>query len=424
MKLYGGSSNSAHTGNRSGIPRWLQYTLVVALSLALLCGVIICVIKLVSKPPERPAPTPPQNETVEPTPPAQEDPPTEQPEEEEQPDDTETVAPVEDEEEEVKLPTEEPPSYKDGVYNILICGTDGDGLRTDTIIIANLNANDHTVSLMSIPRDTLIDGNYTIPKINSAFTVGGVERLKTELAKLLGFPVDGSVVVDLEAFIKIVDLVGGVEFDVPQDMKYSDPSQDLEIDLKKGLQLLDGEHALQLVRFRNYAAADLQRIKVQQDFLKALANKALSIGSLTKIGEYAEIVMEYVETDLSLGNIIWFGEQLLQCDFNEMKTYTPSGENAWVNGASCYALYESSVLKIVNEAFNPYDRDLTSGDVTVRKSPVYEPVDEAPSTETEQTEIPEQGGTSAPPDGYILPGGGTLPPNDETTENGAEVPSE
>ncbi len=233
-------------------------------------------------------------------------------------------------------------------------------------MVANLNSNEHTVALMSIPRDTLISANYTVPKINSAFAYGGIDALKEQLAKLLGFKVDGYVVVDLEAFVKIVDLVGGVEFDVPQDMYYNDPTQDLYINLKKGVQLLDGAHAIQLVRYRKYASADIGRISVQQDFLRALAKKCVSIGSLTKIGEYAEIISEYVQTDLSVGNMIWFGQELLKCDFDKMQTYTPEGEGVSINGGSYYMLYSRSILEIVNEAFNPYQTDLTASDITVR----------------------------------------------------------
>lgn len=151
-----------------------------------------------------------------------------------------------------------------GIYNILIVGTDGDGMRTDTILVANLNTAEHTVSLMSIPRDTYITGNYVIPKINSVYGAAGqgergVKALEEKIEETFGFWVDGYVIVDLEAFEKTVDLVGGVEFDVPMDMDYEDATQDLYIHLKAGKQLLDGAHAIQLCRFRSgYATADIR----------------------------------------------------------------------------------------------------------------------------------------------------------------------
>ena len=427
MKLFGGSSKShhamskapgKHTAAASGAFRWLRTILIVLLAVVLMIGAITMAIRSISKPPERPnvqddvtmndsASSAPKDEIKEPeqeeAPPAEDEP---EPEEEKTPEQDEPESEVE-----VMTPSEEPRSYAEGIYNILICGTDNDGFKSDTIIIANLNTNDHTVSLLSVPRDTLIYCNYPIPKINAAYTSGGVENLKAHLAKLLGFPVDGYVVVDLKAFIDIVDLVGGVEFDVPQDMFYNDPTQDLYINLQKGQQLLDGEHAMQLVRYRKYDAADLKRISVQQDFLRALAKKCVSIGSLTKIREYAEIVKTYVDTDLTLGNIIWFGEELLQCDFDQMKAYTPGGDTAWVNGASCYALWPNSLLKTLNASFNPFDRDLTISDISVRPAPEPDPEPEAevpvqPEAGEGET-VPEDETTSEPADGWIMPGSGS-----------------
>lgn len=415
MKLFGGSSKSHHTANSkqgshsavSGVFRWIRIFFVIVLAVALMVGAITMALKSISKPPERPSIqddvtmnetlTPPETEDEAPekdeTPPVEED---SEPDKEEPP-----VQEEESDDVEVMTPSEEPRSYADGIYNILICGTDNDGYKSDTIILANLNTNDHSVSLLSIPRDTLIYCDYPIPKINAAYTAGGVENLKAHLAKLLGFPVDGYVVVDLEAFVEIVDLVGGVEFDVPVDMFYNDPTQDLYINLQKGMQLLDGEHAMQMVRYRNYNAADLKRISVQQDFLRALAKKCLSIGSLTKIREYAEIVVNYVKTDLTLGNIIWFGEELLQCDFDQMKTYTPGGDTAWVNGASCYALWPNSLLKTLNESFNPFDRPLATSDISVRPAPEPEI---ANPTEPAEGETNQENTSSEPEDGWIMPG--------------------
>ena len=279
---------------------------------------------------------------------------TEQPEEEPGPD----------------VPTEQPKALQDGVYNILICGTDDDGTRTDTIIIAHLDANDHTVALLSIPRDTPVaTGGGGLMKINSVYAGGGkdgMERLAARLKDLLGFPVDGYVLVDLEAFQKTVDLVGGVEFDVPMDMNYEDPSQNLYIHLQKGLQTLDGEQAMGLVRFRKgYATQDIQRTQTQQQFLKALAKQCLSVSSLTKLREFADIFSQYVTTNLTTGNMVWFGKELLSCDFDNMKTYTAEGEGAMINGASYYPLYAGKLLSVVNEAFNPYDTPISAGSLTV-----------------------------------------------------------
>ncbi len=359
MKLFGNRRRAAHAAPRQKRPRGTRAALIALCVVLALSGGVFAAWKLLVKPVERPAAAAPAQKPAasEPEPaepsvihvtPQQSD--TQQPEAEPEP------------------AMEAPGSLRDGVYNILICGTDDDGTRTDTIIIAHLDANDHTVALLSIPRDTPVTtGGGGLMKINSVYAGGGkdgMERLCARLQRLLGFPVDGYVLVDLEAFKKTVDLVGGVDFDVPMDMNYEDPSQDLYIHLQKGQQHLNGEQAMGLVRFRKgYATQDIQRTQTQQQFLKALAKQCLSVGSLTKLGEFADIFAEYVTTNLTTGNMVWFGKELLSCDFDNMKTYTAEGEGAMIGGASYYPLYAGKLLRIVNEAFNPYDAPVASLDV-------------------------------------------------------------
>ena len=392
MKLFGSRRRAAHA-KKTTLPRGARTALLIAAIVLLLSGSAFAAWKLLVKPVERPALSEP-----EPEPPAEAETPepsvvpvTPQEEEPEKP-------PEEDED----VPTEQPKALRDGVYNILICGTDGDGTRTDTIIIAHLDANDHTVALLSIPRDTPVEtGNGGLMKINSVYAGGGadgMQRLAARLNSLLGFPVDGYVLVDLEAFKKTVDLVGGVDFDVPQDMNYEDASQNLYIHLQKGMQHLDGEQAMGLVRFRKgYASQDIQRTQVQQQFLKALAKQCLSVSSLTKVKEFADIFAEYVTTNLTTGNMVWFGKELLACDFDSMQSYTAEGEGAMINGASYYPLYAGRLLEIVNAAFNPYDAPIASGSLNVitpeqaysyQKQPDPEP--ETPDEPDEPQEAPEE----------------------------------
>ncbi len=359
MKLFGNRRRAAHAAPRQKLPRGTRAAIIAVCVVLALTGGVFAAWKLLVKPVQRPSLSQPDPEPV--SEPDEAEPSvihvtpheTEQPEEEPEPD----------------VPTEQPKALQDGVYNILICGTDADGTRTDTIIIAHLDANDHTVALLSIPRDTPVaTGGGGLMKINSVYAGGkdGMERLAARLKDLLGFPVDGYVLVDLEAFQKTVDLVGGVEFDVPMDMNYEDPSQNLYIHLQKGLQTLDGEQAMGLVRFRKgYATQDIQRTQTQQQFLKALAKQCLSVSSLTKLREFADIFSQYVTTNLTTGNMVWFGKELLSCDFDNMKTYTAEGEGAMINGASYYPLYAGKLLSVVNEAFNPYDTPISAGSLTV-----------------------------------------------------------
>lgn len=204
-----------------------------------------------------------------------------------------------------------------------------------------------------------------------------------------------------------MDLVGGVEFDVPQRMYYSDPTQDLHIDLQPGLQTLNGEQAMGLVRFRKgYATQDIMRTQVQQQFLRALAKKYLSVTTLTKLPELADLFFKNVTTDMTVGNMVYFGQELLKCDFDNMFTYTLEGEGVMVNGASCYAIYLNKTLEVVNEYFNPYDVDITAANVSIRTpESVYSGASSSSSTSNTTTTPPEQ-------------------PTEETPEETPEEPSE
>lgn len=363
MKLFGNRRRAAYADKRYKHSRGARVAWIAAVVILLLIGGAFAGWKLLVKPVQRPvsaaAPTTqsedaetalsavPKDETVQQDPQIQ------------------AQVPAAEE----QLDTEQPGALREGCYNILICGTDGDGLRTDTIMIAHLDANEHTVALLSIPRDTPIQTSSGLMKINSVYAGGkqeGMQWLCTRLNSLLGFPVDGYVLIDLEAFEKTVELVGGVDFDVPQDMNYDDETQDLHIHLKKGLQHLNGEQAMGLVRYRKgYASQDIQRTQVQQQFLRALAKQCLSVANLTKLKDFADIFSTYVLTDLSVGNMLWFGTELMQCDFDQMQTFTAEGEGVMVNGVSYYALYAGRLLETVNAAFNPYDTLLRAENLTV-----------------------------------------------------------
>lgn len=395
MKLFGNRRRAEHA-EKQPLSRGLRVVLIVCAAVLLLSSSVFAAWKLLVKPAER----------KEPDTTAQADPlPAEEPETE--PPVVHVVPKTEqaEDEPEEKIETEQPKSLRDGIYNILICGTDDDGTRTDTIIIAHLDTTDHTVALLSIPRDTPVaTRNGGIMKINSVYAGGGadgMQRLSGRLRELLGFPVDGYVLVNLDAFKKTVDLVGGVEFDVPQDMDYEDASQDLYIHLKAGLQRLDGEKAMELVRFRKgYASQDIQRTQVQQQFLKALAKQCLSVSSLSKLKEFADIFAEDVTTDLTVGNMIWYGKELMACDFDSMQTYTAEGEGAMINGGAYYPLYAGRLLEIVNKSFNPYDAAISASSLTVitpelaasYQKPTAQPetpAEEPAPDDPEQPETPE-----------------------------------
>jgi len=119
----------------------------------------------------------------------------------------------------------------------------------------------------------------------------------------------------VQVFVDIIDAMGGVYYDVPVDMKYFDPTQNLTINVSKGYQLLDGYNAMGVFRFRSgYANADLGRIEVQQDFLASVASQMISLGNIPNLGKIVDIISSRVDTNLSAANIAYFARQFLKCD--------------------------------------------------------------------------------------------------------------
>ena len=265
---------------------------------------------------------------------------------------------------------------KDGWYTFLLVGTDMDDGNTDTIMVASYDTKGQKVNIMSIPRDTMINEKWDIKKINSVYSRTGnsIDSLASRVQKLVGFKPDFYVKVELDMFVELVDLVEGVEFDVPQDMNYDDDWQDLHIHLKKGLQTLNGEQAMQLVRFRRYSEGDIKRVEVQQNFMKALIKECLSIKHWGKLKAYIDLAMDNVETDLDSGSVVWFAANVLGLNgtgaltMTDVETCTIPGDywgSAWSRDTnqdqSYVTIYPKQVVDLVNEKFNPYEQKVTTG---------------------------------------------------------------
>ena len=265
---------------------------------------------------------------------------------------------------------------KEGVYTFLLVGTDLDDGNTDTIMVASYDTVNQDVGIMSIPRDTMVNVKWDIKRINSVYSYNGrsIDALKKHISKVVGFTPDFYAKVDLSMFIKLVDLVEGVEFDVPQDMNYDDPAQDLHIHLKKGVQVLDGQSAMELVRFRRYPEGDIKRVEVQQAFMKALIKECLAMENWGKIKAYIDLAMENVQTDLEVGSVVWFAANVLGLNkgtpalkMENVETYTlPGNYNASTysravgNNQSYVTINPKEVVELVNEHFNPYEQRVTT----------------------------------------------------------------
>jgi len=254
---------------------------------------------------------------------------------------------------------------QDGVYTLLLAGSDDGTGNTDTIMVARLDTVRHTANFVSIPRDTLINIDSPIRKLNGVYWTAvysgadGSEALRRHVKKLTGFDVDCYAVIALDAFQRAVDALGGIWFDVPQRMYYEDGPV---IDLEPGYQLLNGEQAMWLCRFRSgYVNGDLDRIKVQHDFLKAAADQFLQLGSIPNIPEVVSILAESMDTNMTASNMAWFARQLLRCRSEDIRFFTAPNTPAYVHDLSYTFLDLYNWIQMINDCLNPSAQPVSEG---------------------------------------------------------------
>lgn len=363
---------------------------------------------------------------------------------------------------------------KENYYTFLLLGKDtGGGENTDTMLLASYDVENGTLDVLSIPRDTMINVPWNIKKINAVYaSARGLEGLKTEIGHLTSVVPDFYVTVEWEAIGEIVDALGGVWFDVPYRMDYDDPYQDLHIHQEKGYRLLSGDDAMQVIRWRknngqDYGIGDSGRQQVQQDFLKALAQQCLQLKNWTKVSAFVEIFFENVETDIPWNSLLWFAQQAMGLDAENITFHSlPGNDEGWyytpslgANLAYFFADPEG-IVELVNAHFNPYTQDITVEDLQIvyknedaslgvtsgeladpkmakpsvkpasaprqdKDQDDAEPEEDEPEEDDEPT-IPPESGEDAPPSGEGTEAGGEQPPeqNDEPTADGEQPPEQ
>ena len=196
------------------------------------------------------------------------------------------------------------------ITHVLLLGVDrreGDVGRSDTLMVAAVDVDASKAALLSIPRDTrvAIEGNG-FDKINHAYAFGGHSLTQKTVENLLGVKMDHYILVDTRSFERIIDAIGGVDLNVEKRMYYEDPWDDnggLVIDLYPGEQHLDGERAIQYVRYRD-GEGDIGRVGRQQKFVKAVLSKVISPDMLPRLPKLAEEIRKAVETDMSVTDLL------------------------------------------------------------------------------------------------------------------------
>lgn len=251
---------------------------------------------------------------------------------------------------------------------VAIFGTDVEGYRTDTILVANFNSKTNEAKIISVPRDTRVEWTdaekqylneghewVNASKLNEMTVHTGLDQIRggtiDYLEKLLGLKIDNYVIVSTSAFRELIDAVGGVEIDVPVRMKKDDYSQDLHIDLYPGVQVLDGAQAEGFVRYRDYKMGDIDRISAQQAFIEAFVEKIMSPEIITKIPSLITIMFTSVKTDVKIAEIPQYYPYIKGFDTNNLSFYTVPGDFARIDNGDYYIVDREATYQMIDDIF-------------------------------------------------------------------------
>lgn len=247
-------------------------------------------------------------------------------------------------------------------FLFLVVGVDRAAGLADAIMLVSFDITEGSISVMQIPRDTYIEADGAGKKINALLPERGVYGIRDILERTLCINIDYTALIDLDSLEMIVDAVGGVEIDVPFDMKYSDPFQELYIDIKAGTQLLDGKNAVDFIRYRaEYADGDLGRIDAQKQFLSSLFHKVINELNAVRALSIARGILPMLETDLIIDDAAYFAGKFFSLRERSLTMLTAPGfqlhktaPEAWY-----YVLSREGTLEAVNSYFNVYDSHVT-----------------------------------------------------------------
>lgn len=373
-----------------------------------------------------------------------------------------------------ELPDVAKSGRKPGYYTFLLCGKDVVSNSTDTMILITYDTKGKRVDAVSLLRDTMTNSSGkrgAQKRLNVVFarnqgdsklsekerTENGMAALKKEVSRLTGIYPDFYVLVEWEAIGRLVDAIGGVYFDVPYDMDYDDPTpgQDLHIHQKAGYRLLDGQDAMEVIRFRknndeSIRLGDSGRTQIQRDFLTAVLKKCLTPEILLKLPSLVQIFTENVDTDLTVGNILAFAQLAVGMDVENNVKFDPMPYyNVSYDRAALACVQEKEMLELLNSGLNPYLDEIKASDLqlmykksgggfgvtngaladpAVANVPAPKPAEPDEPDEPDEPVVigPEDPGEITDPGTVTDPGGTVDPGNtvDPGTDPGPEVPGD
>lgn len=243
----------------------------------------------------------------------------------------------------------------DSVYNVVVAGVDEGGYRTDLILLCQVNKYNGEINILQIPRDTKITNKRNDKKINSAY-FSGFECMSNEIAQVTGIVPDDCIMIGFDGFTDVIDALGGVKVDVPIRMNYTDPVQNLVIDLQPGLQKLDGEEAQMFMRFRKnndgtgYKNGDTDRIEAQKLLYSAVIKKVKSPSGLLHAPAVFGAVVRNSESSMNGAEIFGFLKDALAYSGN-INFYSLPGAGKYIGGVSYFVHDKNATSALISEHF-------------------------------------------------------------------------
>lgn len=259
--------------------------------------------------------------------------------------------------------------------NILLLGVDSNGpntlpfsgVRSDTMIILNIDLHGKGVNALSIPRDSKVylADEHGVQKINAAYAFGGIELTKKTIEETLGIRIHNYMIVNAEGIRKLIDAIGGVPIHIDQNMHYNDFSAHLYINFNKGDYVLNGEQAEQYLRFRKDVLGDIGRVHRQQKFVKALIEQIKSPETVKKIPELLRIASLYTRTDMNLYQLSQYASVAREIDLNKVEFVTLPGAPNKKGIISYWILDPEKTQQTINRLIYHKKTDMTESDISV-----------------------------------------------------------
>lgn len=243
--------------------------------------------------------------------------------------------------------------------NLLLMGLDESEKRADGIALINFHPQRGKVNILSITRDTMVKlDNGRISKINALLGMGGEAKIIEKVENLIDMPVHYYLTINFEGLREIIDLLDGVEIDIPFDMKYDDPYQNLYIRLEKGKQILDGKKVEQYLRYRKgnrtgegYEDGDIGRIRAQQQFIKEFINQKLKLKYLVKINDIFFVIKNNVTTNIEIGDVNFYLSSIKNIDTDKVDFFTLPGYPEYIDNQYYYIHDDKKTKEIINNNF-------------------------------------------------------------------------